>query len=85
MSDLKLFTNENFEILAYLYDRRNQDNMVTATQGEMADALYISRATTNKIVGELKNKGYLALDGKHIGRYILTKKAIRVVELFRQL
>ena len=55
------------------------------TQQEIADDLEISRVTVNKIIGELKNSGYLEQDGKHVGRYILTEKALSVIETFRMI
>lgn len=85
MSQTQYFTNDNFRTLAYLYDVKSGNNKVHITQQEIADDLGISRVTINKIVGELKSSGYLEQDGKHVGRYILTEKAISVVETFRMI
>ena len=83
MSQIQYFTNDNFRTLAYLYDVKNGDNKAHITQQEIGDDLGISRVTINKIIGELKNAGYIEPEGNHVGRYILTKKAISVIETFR--
>ena len=83
MSQIQYFTNDNFRTLAYLYDVKNADNKAHITQQEIGDALEISRVTINKIIGELKNAGYIEPEGNHVGRYILTDKAISVIETFR--
>lgn len=83
MSQLQYFTNDNFRILAYLYDMQGANHKANITQQEIADELKISRVTINKIIGELKNSGYIEQDGNHVGRYILTKKALSIVETFR--
>ena len=83
MSHIKYFTNDNFRILAYLYDAKSANGKVHITQQEVADDLEISRATVNKIMGELRETGYIEQDGKHVGRYILTENALSVIETFR--
>ena len=67
-----------------MYDKRNADNEVNITQAELGQAVYVCRASANKIVGELCNEGYLIHSQEHTSRYTLTKKAIKVVEAFRQ-
>ena len=84
LSQIQYFTNDNFRTLAYLYDVKNENNKAHITQQEITDDLEISRVTINKIIGELRNSGYLEQDGNHVGRYILTKKAISVIETFRR-
>lgn len=85
MSQINCFTNDTFRALAYLYDVRGSDNRARITQQEVADELGISRATINKIMNELKSEGYIEQDGTHVGRYILTNKAILVIKTFRSL
>ena len=85
MSQIQYFTNDNFRTLAYLYDMKGANNKAHITQQEIADDLELSRVTVNKIMGELKNSGYLEQDGKHLGRYILTEKALSVIETFRMI
>lgn len=83
MFQIQHFTNDNFRTLAYLYDIKGANNKAHITQQEIADVLEISRVTINKIIGELRSSGYLEQDGNHVGRYILTEKAISVIETFR--
>ena len=83
MSQIQYFTNDNFRTLAYLYDVKGANGKVHITQQEVADDLGIRRATVNKIMGELRDSGYIEQDGKHVGRYILTEQAISVIETFR--
>ena len=85
MSQVQYFTNDNFRTLAYLYDMKGANNKAHITQQEIADDLELSRVTVNKIMGELKSSGYLEQDGKHLGRYILTEKALSVIETFRMI
>ena len=82
MPNIEQFTTDNFRILSYLYEIKGKDDKVSVTQQEIADRFSLSRATVNKIIGELKAEGYIELDGKHIGRYVLTPTAINVVKTF---
>ena len=67
-----------------MYDKRNCDNEVNITQAELGKAVFVCRASANKIVSELCQEGYLVHSKEHASRYTLTKKAIKVVEAFRQ-
>ena len=83
MSNVETFTNDNFKILAHLYDIRGNDNYARITQQEIADEMELSRATINRIVKQLKDENYIVQDSVHIGRYLLTEKAISAIETFR--
>lgn len=85
MSQIDLFTTDNFRVLAHLYDKRSADNKTHITQQEVADNLKLSRITINKIMGELKSAGYITPDGNHNGRYVLTDKAVQIVKNFREI
>ena len=85
MSQIDCFTNDKFSVLAHLYDVRGSDNKARITQQEIADYLDLSRATINKIMRELKEEGYVELDGVHVGRYVLMDKAMTVIRMFRGL
>ena len=82
MSKIDQFFTDNFIILSYLCDLRDFDNIAHITQQELADRLEMSRATVNKIVGELKLSGYIKSDGRHLGRYVIAKDAINIVDTF---
>lgn len=86
MPDLEFFVNDNYTMLAYLYDIRNPNtNIANVTQDELAEKLYISRATVNKLIKNLRDAGYVLFDANHVGRYVLADKSIVVVETFKQL
>lgn len=78
------FTNDNFRVLAYLYDNMSTSRLVKITQQEVSDALGISRVTINKIFKQLKNGGYLTQNTAKVGRYSLTESGVRVVKSFRK-
>ena len=78
------FTNDNFRVLAYLYDNMDTSRLVKITQQEVSDALGISRVTINKIFKQLKHGDYIAQDSTKVGRYYLTESSVRLVESFRQ-
>ena len=84
MPSIEQFTTDNFHILSYLCEIRGKDDKVSITQQEIADKFDLSRATVNKIISELKSEGYLEQDGSHIGRYVVTKAAIKLVRTFLQ-
>ena len=83
MPNIEQFTTDNFRILSYLCEMEGKDDKVSVTQQEIADKFGLSRATVNRIIGELKAEGYIQVDGTHIGRYIITKNANALVKAFK--
>ena len=77
------FTNDNFRVLAYLYDNMDPSRLVKITQQEVSDALGVSRVTINKIFKQLKEGDYLMQDTSKIGRYYLTDTGVHIVKSFR--
>ena len=77
------FTNDNFRVLAYLYDNMDSARLVKITQQEVSAALGISRVTINKIFKQLKDGGYITQDTSKIGRYHITDAGVCIVEPFR--
>ncbi len=78
------FTNDNFRVLAYLYDNMDVSRLVKITQQEVSDALGISRVTINKIFKQLKDGNYITQDTTKVGRYYITDVSVCVVESFRK-
>lgn len=76
--------NNNFKVLAYLYDHKDKENLVKITQAEIGDDLELNRGTINYVFKSLKDNGYLIHDDTRIGRYYLTDDAVRIVEMFRK-
>jgi CRP-like cAMP-binding protein len=85
MSNIDQFTTDNFRILEYMYDIQGQDGKVSVTQQEIANMFSLSRATVNKIIGELKSGGYIKADGNHVGRYMICKNATILIKTIRGL
>ena len=82
MPNIDFFTNSNFKVLNYLYENKGKDNLVKITQDEIGQALNMNRTTINYIMKGLKEKGYIIHDESRVGRYYLTKEAIKIVENF---
>lgn len=80
---IKDFLNNNFIVLAYLYDQKTANNIVKTTQDEVAEYMGLSRVTVNKVFGVFIEHGYINKDTKHIGRYVLTDLGCKVVESIR--
>lgn len=85
MSNIELFTNDTFRVLAYLHDIRDKNNCARTTQQEVADELGLSRVTVHNIFKQLRETKYIKQDIEHVGRYILTSKTITVVKTFKSL
>ena len=80
MSKIDQFFTDNYLILSYLCNIRDFDNIAHVTQQELANGFEMSRATVNKIICDLRLSGYIKPDGRHLGRYVISKDAIRIVE-----
>lgn len=77
-------TNNNFKVLSYFYDNKDNENLVKTTQYEVGKALEMNRSTINYIVKWLKNEGYITQDITRVGRYYLTDKGLKTVELLKE-
>ena len=84
MPKIEQLTTDNFRILAYLCEIKGKEDKVSITQQEIADKFSLSRATVNKIIGELKSEGYIEQDGAHLGRYIIRQEATQLVRTLLQ-
>ena len=84
MPNMESLVNNNFKVLAYLYDIRDKENLAKTTQLEIGKDLGLNRGTINYVFKSLKENGYLIHDNTRIGRYYLTDDAVRTVELFRK-
>ena len=85
MTIINCFTNDNFKVLSYLFEIKGNDNYARITQQEIADELGFSRATINKIIKVLKEEKYIVQDSLHIGRYLITDKAIVVINALKNI
>lgn len=84
MGNIESLTNTNFKVLSYLYDTRDNTNLVRKTQGEISKELNLSRATVNTTFKSLKENGYLIHDETRVACYYLTEEAVKTMALFRK-
>lgn len=75
-----IFLNNTFDVLSFLYDIKNENNIIRITQQEVADKLHISRITVNKTFNLLKENNYIIQDKTHVGMYILTQNALFLIK-----
>ena len=84
MPNVDSLVNNNFRILAYMFDKKDKDNLVRITQTEISEDLELNRGTVNKCFASLIENGYLTHDETRVGRYYLTEYGVKTVELFRK-
>ena len=83
MAHIENLTNNNFKVLAYLYDKADKTNCVRITQGEIAKDLDLTRSTIGLIIKSLRTFGYLVTDEEILTKHYLTDSGVKVVEIFR--
>lgn len=84
MFNLVDFTNDKYKILKFLYDNQIQvknDKYIILSQQEIADMIHFSKNKTNTIIQELKKDGFIDSFNNKKGKYIITKKGNKVVEI----
>ena len=82
MTQIKKFTNGRFDVLEYLYDHKDSNNVARVTQSEIADSINTSRPTINKLITELKEDGFVKETNRYL-EYVLTSKAILFVSTMK--
>lgn len=68
----ELFLNDNYRILHFLYDNQTMVldmKVIPLTQGEIGNALGMSKAKVNALLGQLQEANYVSLATR--GRYVL--------------
>lgn len=78
------FFTDDFFILSYLYDLKQDGEKVAITQSEIAKHFSLSRATVNTIIGRLKKSEFIEIDGLHVGRYIFKERGLKFIKQFRK-
>lgn len=84
---LETFANERYELLKLLCD--HQVNVkdalyVTLSQQEIADMAHISKLKANRIINELMDLDCLYLHNDKRGKYALTKKGLKILQLIQK-
>ena len=80
---IELFLNDKYKLLKLLYDNQTlvlNKKVIPLTQQEISEALGMSKAKVNSLIGDLQENGYIALETR--GKYALLKKGILMVEDF---
>lgn len=85
LGKLESLTNNNYRVLSYLYDNRDNKNLVKTTQMELSQELGFHRTTVNSIIKNLSENGYIYHDESKVGHYYLTEYGVKTVKLFRKL
>ena len=85
MTDIQNLTNNNYQVLAYLYDRADKGYCVRITQSETAKDFNLTRNTMNQIFKNLREFGYLVTDPEFPTKHYLTDKGVKIVEIVKQI
>jgi len=81
------FTNDKYKILKCLYDNQikvKNVKYIVLSQQELADILHFSKNKTNKIIQELKKDNFIDSYNNIKGKYIITDKGNKVVEIIEK-
>lgn len=76
-----LFLNDYYRLLKLLYDNQTvvlDKTVIPLTQADIAEALGISKAKINVLIGKLREEGYLEKGQK--GKYILLDRSLVMIE-----
>ena len=84
MRKIDSLTNTNFKVLSYLYDLKDNDNLVRRSQTEISKDLDLSRATENTAFRVLKENGYIMHDETRVACYYLTDEAVKIIGMFKK-
>lgn len=85
MPNIDIFTNKTYIVLSYLYDKKDNENLIRITQTELSEKVGINRTLINSIFKLLSENEYIRQDKTRVGKYYLTDTAIQVVEDFKKL
>jgi len=84
---LEAFANERYELLKLLCDHQvkvKEAFYVTLSQQEIADMAHISKLKANRIINELMDLDCLYLYNNKRGKYALTEKGLKTIQLIQK-
>jgi len=84
--NLEFFTNQRFEILVLLKENQvkiKDEEYVPLSQQEIADMAHFSKLKTNKILNELIDFDYVIPYMNKRGKYALTERGNKIIDLFK--
>lgn len=82
---IDFFTNDRFKVLEVLNKYQIQVQEATfspLTQQEISEILHYSKAKINQIINELIDNEFIEFYNNTKGRYLITKKAIEMINIF---
>lgn len=83
---LEFFANERYEILILLKENQikvKEEIYIPLSQQEIADMAHFSKLKANKILNELIKLDYVKSYQNKRGKYALTEKGNKLIELFK--
>ena len=85
---LEFFANDRYALLKMLLDNQikvKDDFYVPLSQQEIADMIQFSKLKTNRLLNELKDNGFIdCFNGKR-GKYVITEKGHKVLQLMQKM
>ena len=84
MADISILTTNTYRVLAYMYDKKDKNNIVNITQNEISKELGLNKSTVNMMIKSLRENNYIFQDEEHVGRYGLTSVGVKTVSLFKK-
>ena len=84
MINLVDFTNDKYKLLKFLYDNQieiKNNKYIALSQQEIADSLHFSKNKTNKIMQELKKDNFIDTFNNTKGKYVVSDKGNKVIEI----
>ena len=84
MFNLEYFDNDSYKVLRFLYDNQIQvkdEYYIVLSQQEIADMVQFSKLKTNRIMQDLREKGFIANYENKRRKYVITDVGYKVIEL----
>ncbi len=78
---IELFLNDKYKMLKMLYDNQTtilNKKIIPLTQKEISEALGMSKAKVNSLIGELQENEYIAIESR--GKYTILARGKLMVE-----
>lgn len=84
---LEFFSNDRYKTIKLLCENQikvKEDFYVPLSQQEIADMLHFSKFKTNKILNELIDGEFISYFNGKRGKYVITDKGHKVLELMQK-
>ena len=87
MINLVDFTNDKYKLLKFLFDNQikiKNNKYIALSQQEIADSLHFFKNKVNKIMQELKKDNFIDTFKNTKGKYIVSDKGNKVIEIIEK-